>query len=138
MKDIEGAENSEIDWTNEHADAFMAAMNDDFNTPEAIAVLFELASIVNKTQSVTSASLLKSLGGILGLLQQIPQAYLQNSPAETAAAVISPEEIEQLIQQRLEARKAGRYTEADAIRQNLLNSGIILEDGPQGTTWRRN
>ena len=113
-------------------------MNDDFNTPEAIAVLFELASIVNKTQSVTSASLLKSLGGILGLLQQIPQAYLQNSPAETAAAVISPEEIEQLIQQRLEARKAGRYTEADAIRQNLLNSGIILEDGPQGTTWRRN
>ncbi|MCP5273731.1 MAG: cysteine--tRNA ligase [Burkholderiales bacterium] len=138
LKDIEGAENSEIDWTNEHADAFMAAMNDDFNTPEAIAVLFELASIVNKTQSVTSASLLKSLGGILGLLQQIPQAYLQNSPAETAAAVISPEEIEQLIQQRLEARKAGRYTEADAIRQNLLNSGIILEDGPQGTTWRRN
>ncbi|MDR4518758.1 MAG: cysteine--tRNA ligase [Nitrosomonas sp.] len=138
LKDIEGAENSEIDWTNEHADAFMAAMNDDFNTPEAIAVLFELTSIVNKTQSVSSASLLKSLGGILGLLQQMPQAYLQNSPAETAAAVISPEEIEQLIQQRLKARKAGCYTEADAIRQNLLNSGIILEDGSQGTTWRRN
>ena len=138
LKDIKDTGNIEIDWTNEHAKAFMTAMNDDFNTPEAIAVLFGLTSIVNKTQSVSSASLLKSLGGILGILQQIPQVYLQNSPAETVSAVISSEEIEQLIQQRLEARKTGRYTEADAIRQNLLKSGVILEDGSQGTTWRRN
>lgn len=138
LKEIKGAENTEIDWTNEHAKTFMAAMNDDFNTPEAIAVLFELASNVNKTHSADSASLLKSLGGILGLLQQNPQSYLQNNPAETATEIISSEEIEQLIQQRLEARKTGRYTEADTIRQDLLNLGVILEDGPQGTTWRRN
>ncbi|SFK32094.1 cysteinyl-tRNA synthetase [Nitrosomonas aestuarii] len=138
LKDIEVANNNDIDWTNEHASRFMTAMNDDFNTPEAIAVLFELAGRVNKTQSVESASLLKSLGRILGLLQQTPQFYLQNSSVETSEEEISPDKIEQLIQERLEARKTGRYSEADTIRQNLFNSGIILEDGPQGTTWRRN
>ncbi|PTN12682.1 cysteine--tRNA ligase [Nitrosomonas aestuarii] len=138
LKDIEVANNNDIDWTNEHASRFMTAMNDDFNTPEAIAVLFELAGRVNKTQSVESASLLKSLGKVLGLLQQTPQFYLQNSSVETSEEEISPDKIEQLIQERLEARKTGRYSEADTIRQNLFNSGIILEDGPQGTTWRRN
>ncbi|HBV20631.1 MAG TPA: cysteine--tRNA ligase [Nitrosomonas sp.] len=138
LKDIEVVDNNEIDWKNEHASRFMAAMNDDFNTPEAMAVLFELVGIVNKTQSVESASLLKSLGGILGLLQQTPQFYLQNSSVETSAEVISSDKIEQLIQERLKARKTGRYSEADTIRQILLNAGIILEDGPHGTTWRRN
>ncbi|GJL75319.1 cysteine--tRNA ligase [Nitrosomonas sp.] len=138
LKDIEVVDNNEIDWKNKHASRFMAAMNDDFNTPEAMAVLFELVGIVNKTQSVESASLLKSLGGILGLLQQTPQFYLQNSSVETSAEVISSDKIEQLIHERLKARKTGRYSEADTIRQILLNAGIILEDGPHGTTWRRN
>ena len=113
-------------------------MNDDFNTPEAIAVLFELTSIVNKTQSAAHAALLKLLGGVLGLLQQSPQLYLQHTPDASEAECIATEQIEQMIQQRLKARKTGHYAEADAIRQNLTNAGIILEDGPQGTTWRRN
>ncbi|SEQ77491.1 cysteinyl-tRNA synthetase [Nitrosomonas sp. Nm51] len=138
LKDFEFVDSSEIDWTNEHARAFQFAMNDDFNTPEAIAVLFELASIVNKTRSALHATLLKLLGGVLGLLQQSPHLYLQHAPDSSETERISAEQIEQMIQQRLKARKNGHYAEADTIRQNLTDAGIILEDSPQGTTWRRN
>ncbi|SEN11753.1 cysteine--tRNA ligase [Nitrosomonas marina] len=138
LKDFEISNNDEIDWTNDYAQTFMSAMNDDFNTPEAIAVLFELAGTVNKTQSNSHAALLKQLGGILGLLQQTPQLYLQHNPDESDKESISAEQIERMVQKRLEARKSGQYAEADSIRQNLMDSGIILEDGPQGTTWRRN
>lgn len=138
LKDIEVPQNPAINWSSQYAQTFMAAMNDDFNTPEAIAVLFELSGIVNKTQSTENASLLKSLGNILGLLRQNPQSYLQDTTIHAAKEEgFSAEEIEQLIQQRLKARKSGQYSEADAIRQNLSNAGIVLEDGPQGTTWRR-
>ena len=126
-----------IDWQNPHARKFKDAMNDDFNTPEAIAVLFELASDINKTGSKENAGLLKTLGGLLGLLQQNPQAYLQNAPVATASDTLTADGIEQLIQQRINARKESRYSDADAIRKNLQQQGIILEDGPQGTTWRR-
>ena len=112
-------------------------MNDDFNTPEAIAVLFELASDVNKSASLENANLLRTLGGLLGLLQQDPLSYLQNQAALAGSTSWTHDEIEQLIQQRISARKEGRYADADEIRKNFLKQGIILEDGPQGTAWRR-
>ncbi len=125
-----------LDWNDPHAQRFMEAMNDDFNTPKAIAVLFDLANETNKTGVLQGAILLKVLGGLLGLLQQDPQQYLQNKvtigdPTFTAGR------IEQMIQHRLAARKAGNYTEADRIRKELLDVGITLEDNAQGTTWRR-
>ncbi|MBS0423475.1 MAG: cysteine--tRNA ligase [Proteobacteria bacterium] len=126
-----------IDWQNSQARKFKDAMNDDFNTPDAIAVLFELASDINKTGSKENAGLLKTLGGLLGLLQQNPQAYLQNTPAAGASDTLTADNIEQLIQQRISARKEGRYSDADAIRKNLQQQGIILEDSSQGTAWRR-
>lgn len=137
LKEVGSTEKTVIDWNNAAARKFQDAMNDDFNTPEAIAVLFELASDSNKTDSQESASLLKALGGLLGLLQQDPQDYLQNKAAVNASNSLAQDEIEQLIQQRITARKEGRYSDADAIRKNLLAQGIILEDGSQGTTWRR-
>lgn len=126
-----------IDWKDNQAQSFMEAMNDDFNTSEAIAVLFDLASDVNKSGSVQKAALLKQLGNVLGLLQQNPQNYLQQSIAATDDVLFLPEEIEQMILQRLNARKAGNYVEADMLRKKLFDGGIILEDGSHGTTWRR-
>lgn len=128
---------AKVDWKDDQAQSFMQAMNDDFNTPEAIAVLFDLASEVNKSGSIQKAALLKQLGDVLGLLQQNPQDYLQQRIAVAGEGLLSPEKIEQMILQRLNARKAGKYTEADTLRKELFDAGIILEDGPQGTTWRR-
>ncbi|MGH8717734.1 MAG: cysteine--tRNA ligase [Burkholderiales bacterium] len=119
---------SGIDWENSYAARFKAAMNDDFNTSAAVAVLFELVNEVNRAGSRESASLLKSLAGVFGLLKRDPDEYFQRDGRE---------EIEQLIQQRLAARKAKNFAEADRIRKELLDSGIILEDTPQGTIWRR-
>lgn len=126
-----------IDWENNQAQPFMEAMNDDFNTPEAIAVLFDLASDVNKSGSTQKAALLKQLGKMLGLLQQNPQDYLQQRNVDANDIMFTPEEIEEMILQRLNARKGGNYAEADTLRKKLSDAGIILEDGPQGTTWRR-
>ena len=128
---------AKVDWKDDQAQSFMQAMNDDFNTPEAIAVLFDLASDVNKFGSIQKAALLKQLGDLLGLLQQNPQDYLQQRIAAADEVLFSPEEIEQMILQRLNARKSGSYAEADTLRRKLFDAGIILEDGPQGTTWRR-
>ena len=128
---------AKVDWKDSQAQSFMEAMNDDFNTPEAIAVLFDLASDVNKSRSIQKAALLKQLGDILGLLQQDPQDYLQQRIVAVDEVLFSPEEIEQVILQRLNARKSGNYAEADTLRKELFDAGIILEDGPQGTTWRR-
>ncbi|UJP08644.1 MAG: cysteine--tRNA ligase [Nitrosomonas sp.] len=126
-----------LDWNNAYAQRFKVAMDDDFNTPDAIAALFDLASDINKSDSKENAGLLKTLGGLLGLLQQNPQEYLQNAIATGPADALTPDDIELLIQQRISARKAGRYSDADAIRKNLQQQGIILEDSAQGTTWRR-
>ncbi|MCO6426538.1 cysteine--tRNA ligase [Nitrosomonas communis] len=125
-----------IDWKDPYAERFMAAMNDDFNTPEAIAVLFDLAAELNRTGNAQLAASLKVLGGILGLLQQNPQTYLQYN-FSTERSLFSQEEIERMIQQRLEARKKRDFARADMIRKQLAEAGIILEDGAQGTTWRR-
>lgn len=137
---LKGSEVNEIataiEWGEPHARRFRDAMNDDFNTPDAIAVLFDLANEVNKTGSSTDMALMKALGAILGLLQQDSQQYLQDG-ATARDSVLTPERAEQMIQQRLLARANKNYSEADRIRQELLDAGIILEDGPQGTTWRR-
>jgi cysteinyl-tRNA synthetase len=120
---------SDLDWTDPHAAAFRAAMNEDFNTPGAVAVLFDLAGELNRSRSTATAALLKSLAATLGLLQQSPRAYLQGGHGLDEAS------IEQAMAERAEAKKARDFARADAIRQSLLAQGIVLQDSPQGTTW---
>ncbi|WP_298235982.1 cysteine--tRNA ligase [uncultured Azohydromonas sp.] len=118
-----------IDWTQPQAAAFRAAMDEDFNTPGAVAVLFELAAEVNRSHSADAAALLKALGAVLGLLQQSPRAFLQGGNTLDNA------DIERLIEQRAAAKKARDFAAADAIRRNLAERGIVLQDSAQGTTW---
>jgi len=125
----------------EYESRFRAAMDDDFNTAEAIAVLFEMAREVNKLRAEHPAAgmlagRLQALGGVLGLLQAEPEAFLQGG-AETAADGLDAAAIESLIQQRLDARKNRDWAEADRIRDALKAQDIVLEDGAGGTTWRR-
>ena len=126
----------QIDWNEPHAARFRAAMDDDFNTPEAIAVLFELANEVNRSHSAAAAGLLKALGGVLGLLERDPVAFLQSLPA--AVGHLAAADIEARIAARAAAKKAKNFNEADRIRAELLAQGIVLEDKPGGATeWRR-
>ena len=137
-----------IDWNDAYAGRFRAAMDDDFNTPEAIAVLFDLAAEANRSKSAASSGLLKALGGTLGLLGQDAIAFLQGraprDASEAGQAAVnasssteSRDQIDQMIAARAAAKKAKNYAEADRIRKELLTAGIVLEDTPQGTTWRR-
>ena len=128
------ADAGNIDWSNPHAMRFRAAMDDDFGTPEAVAVLFDLATELNKTRAPEDAHLLKSLGAVLGLLQRDPSEFLQGAPG---AAGLDAARIEALIADRVAARKAKNYAEADRIRKELLANGVVLEDTPAGTLWRR-
>jgi cysteinyl-tRNA synthetase len=118
-----------IDWTQPFAARFKAAMDEDFGTPEAVAVLFELASEVNKTRSAELAGLLKALGGCLGLLQGDPKVFLQ------AGAELDEATIQSLIAARAQAKAAKNFAEADRIRQDLLAKGIVLKDSAAGTSW---
>jgi cysteinyl-tRNA synthetase len=118
-----------IDWTQDHAARFKAAMDEDFGTPEAVAVLFDLAGEVNRTQSVEMSGLLKALGGILGLLQESPKAFLQ------AGAGLDETSIQAKIQERAAAKLAKNFALADSIRKDLLAQGIVLKDSPTGTSW---
>ncbi|MCY1327129.1 Cysteine--tRNA ligase [compost metagenome] len=117
---------------------FGAAMDDDFNTPEAVAVLFELAREVNRLRDSDAqaaaglAARLKELGALLGVLQLEPDAFLQAG----AEGKIDAAEVEALIQARLEARAAKNWDESDRIRDQLSAMGVVLEDGKGGTTWR--
>ena len=123
-----------LDWNSPHTARFKAAMDDDFNTPEAAAVLFDLANEVNRAQSPEAAAQLKALGGVLGLLQRDAQEFLQGS---TTAGGLDDAAINAQIEARIAAKKAKNFAEADRIRKELLEAGIVLEDSAQGTTWRR-
>jgi cysteinyl-tRNA synthetase len=120
-----------IDWSQGEAAVFRAAMDDDFNTPGAVAVLFELASEVNRRQSRDKALLLRGLGRTLGLLQQPPRRFLQ------AGASLDDAAIQQLIAERATAKAARDFAAADQIRQQLADQGVVLKDSGQGTTWVR-
>ncbi len=141
---------SAVDWNDPHAARFRKAMDDDFNTSEAVAVLFDLATDVNRSKSLQAANLLKSLGAVLGLLQRNPVDHLQGlvQPGTGPLAITGyaplvhvgypPEKIDQLIDERNAARKAKNFATSDRIRDELLAVGILLEDGPNDkTTWRR-
>jgi cysteinyl-tRNA synthetase len=118
-----------IDWEEPHAARFLAAMDSDFATPEAVAVLFDLAAEVNRTRSAERAGLLRALGGTLGLLQGDPKAFLR------AGAVLDEATIQQKIDARAAAKKAKDFAAADQIRKELLAQGIVLKDSATGTTW---
>ena len=118
-----------VDWTQPQAAAFRAAMNEDFNTPGAVAVLFELAGELNRTRSPQTAALLKGLAATLGVLQQSPRDYLQGGSAVDEAS------INQLIAERAAAKSSRDFARADQIRKDLAARGIVLQDSPQGTTW---
>ena len=119
-----------IDWAEPHAARFKAAMDEDFGTPEAVAVLFDLAGEVNRSKSPELAGLLKALGACLGLLQDDPQQFLQAGAAGVDAAAIEAQ-----IAARAAAKAAKNWAEADRIRKELLEQGIVLKDSPTGTTW---
>jgi cysteinyl-tRNA synthetase len=139
----------ELNWDNDYAVRFRAAMDEDFGTPEAVAILFELATEVNRTKDSQLAGMLKALGGVLGMLQSDPCRFLQGEAHHVltdsltatdtvdAEIVYGRESIERRIEERAAAKKSRNFAEADRIRDELKASGIILEDGPQGTAWRR-
>jgi cysteinyl-tRNA synthetase len=152
LKNAPAQSKGTVDWSEPHAKRFKAAMDDDFNTPEAMAVLFELANELNRSKSADTATHLKALGGVLGLLQEDPIERSQRSRNIVEAAlygvatskavfvgstIISDSHINEQIEARTAAKQAKNYAEADRIRKELLAAGIVLEDSASGTTWRR-
>jgi cysteinyl-tRNA synthetase len=118
-----------IDWNDPYAARFKAAMDNDFGTPEAVAVLFDIANEANRTRSAALAGLLRALGGTLGVLQGDPKVFLR------AGAGLDEGTIRARIDERAAAKAAKDFARADAIRRELLEAGIVLKDGPAGTTW---
>ena len=131
LKDREAAE-GDLDWNEKYATQFKAAMDDDFNTPLAVAALFELATEINRTNDPVLVRQLRKLGAILNLLQLDADHFLKGGTNDADEA-----RIEGLIEERRAAKKAKNFARADEIRASLLAEGIELMDGPQGTTWRR-
>ena len=139
---IQDTESAEIPENSDYQQRFDQAMCDDFNTASAIAVLFDLVREINRAKAENSderhglASLLRHLGGVIGLLQEDAESYLK-SVAGRAAGGLSDTAVDELIEQRLQARAAKDWANADRIRDELEAAGIIIEDGPDGTRWRR-
>ena len=140
---LRGTVHSDVEFARsaQYVERFKEAMDDDFNTPVAYAVLFDLAKEVNNAKQAgnseeanSAATCLRTLAAVLGLLEQDAEVFLQSGAQADDSEVA---EIESLIQQRLDARKAQDWAAADAARDRLNEMGIVLEDGPQGTTWRR-
>ena len=125
---------ADIDWGNDFAARFAAALNEDFDSHGAISVLFELAGEINRQRSATLSALLKALGGLIGLLERDPMVYLRG---DAAAGGLDEQAIEQLIADRAAAKKGKNFAEADRIRDELKAAGIALDDSLQGTSWRR-
>jgi len=134
LGNVQAAEFAVREDANDYTHRFFAAMDDDFNTAEAMSVLFELANEANKTGSAELAGCLKALGGTLGLLQDDPQHFLQSGGEEGG---LSADEIEALIAQRKTARETKNWAESDRIRDLLAEHKILLKDGADGTTWTR-
>jgi len=122
---------SAVNWEEPHAKRFKEAMDDDFGTPEAVSVLFDLATAAN-TGNAAAAKQLRALGGVLGILQRDPASYLQDLPEG-----VSEEWILKTIAEREAARKRKDFKAADDIRRELDAKGIVLEDKGGKTTWRR-
>ncbi|WP_206484481.1 cysteine--tRNA ligase [Thalassotalea sp. G2M2-11] len=138
LRDVDISENYSLDKENEHVKAFCQAMDDDFNTPQALSVLFDIAKQLNvakqsdPAQAKELASILKALGGLLGLLQLAPESYLQGDGNDDEVA-----EIEALIAQRNQARADKNWALADEARDKLNAMNIVLEDSAGKTTWRK-
>jgi len=129
LRDVPAPPVAAIDWTDPHAARFRDALNDDFDTPIAFALLHELRAEVNRDKSPAKAALLKALGGTIGLLQSEPAQFLRG-----AVNV----DVDALLAERREAKKAKNYARADEIRREVEAMGIALEDKPDGTTiWRK-
>ena len=137
---LRGLPHADAPAENAWAARFRAAMDDDFNTPEALAVLFELVREVNRArqtdpgEAATFAAQLRQLAGVLGLLQADPEEWLRG---EARSDGLSDADIEALIEQRTLARQQRDFAEADRVRDELQEAGVVLEDGAEGTTWRR-
>jgi cysteinyl-tRNA synthetase len=130
-----GEAGSVLDEAHPAVQRFAQAMDEDFNTPLALAVLFDLASELNRSADASTAALLRRLGGVLGLLQQDAQGYLRS--AGTAQGELDVPTIEALIAQRAAAKAARDFAQADAVRAQLSAMGVVLKDSAQGTTWVR-
>jgi cysteinyl-tRNA synthetase len=152
LKNVPPTPEAAVDWGEPHAARFRAAMDDDFNTADAVAVLFDLANEANRTKNGRIAARLWVLGGFLGLLEREPETFFQGRDvviapgaahlivtgyAPDATIALGPDLIKARIAERAAAKKVKNFAEADRIRAELLASGVVLEDTPQGTTWRR-
>jgi len=125
-----------LDWSQPYAARFKSAMDEDFGTPDAVAVLFDLASEVNRTQSASLSGQLKALGACLGLLQLQADTFLKRG-AGSAVALADDAVIDALIARRAQAKQDRDFAEADSIRAQLSEMGVVLKDGPTGTRWER-
>jgi cysteinyl-tRNA synthetase len=127
------------DWTTPSGQRFREAMDDDFNTPIAISVLFDLAGELNRTRDPATERELRSLAGVLGLLGKPPELAVQSGlrGSDQTSAGLSDAEIDAMVARRTEAKKAKQFAQADQLRAELLEQGVILEDSATGTRWRR-